>query len=292
MIERLCIVGLGLIGGSVALAARECGLARTIVGADADSNNLAAALSAGLVHRASDRVADAARHADFVMIAVPVGAYDKVFEELRPGWDRAVVYTDAGSTKRSVLDAAERCFGRVPGNFVPGHPIAGAERSGAGAAAADLFSGKRVILTPGETCDVACVERVRAFWTALGAIVSSMDAARHDAVLAATSHLPHVLAFSLVHLLGLKDEQEELLQYSAGGFRDFTRIASSDPTMWRDICLGNREPLLRLIGEFQADLGHFAEILRGGSGDRLFDYLASARAARQRYLTRMGSSER
>lgn len=292
MIERLCIVGLGLIGGSAALAARELGMASTIVGADTDANNLAAALSAGLVDSASEHVADAARDADFVMIAVPVGAYGTVFEALRPGWDRAVVYTDTGSTKRSVLDAAERCFGRVPSNFVPGHPIAGAERSGAGAAAADLFLGKRVILTPHETCEAVCVERVRAFWASLGAIVSLMDATRHDTVLAATSHLPHVLAFSLVHLLGHKDEQGEILQYSAGGFRDFTRIASSDPTMWRDICLGNREPLLRLIGEFQADLGHFAEILRGGCGDRIFDFLATARAARQRYLTRMGSSER
>lgn len=291
MIERLCIVGLGLIGGSIALAARECGLARTIVGADSDPNNLAAARSAGLVDRVSQCVADAASQADFVIIAVPVGAYGLVFAELRPGWDQAAVYTDAGSTKGSVLDAAERCFGRVPGNFVPGHPIAGAERSGAGAASADLFSGKRVILTPDETCKPACIERVREFWVALGASVVSMGAAKHDEVLAATSHLPHILAFSLVHLLGQKDEEDDLLQYSAGGFRDFTRIASSDPTMWRDICLGNREPLLRLIGEFQADLGQFAELLNGGSGERIFDYLASARAARQRYLTRMGSSE-
>lgn len=290
MITRLCVIGLGLIGGSVALAARKGQLAREIVGAEEDPENLRCAISAGVVDRGYGDAATAADGADFILIAVPVGAFPSVFEQLRPVWQSDAIYTDAGSTKSSVAEAARRCFGLVPTNFIPGHPIAGAERSGVGAASAELFAGKRVILTPDTESDPLRVERVRRFWAALGAAeVTEMSAEHHDTVLAATSHLPHILAFSLVHLLGQKDEQQEIFQYAAGGFRDFTRIASSDPAMWRDICLANRQRLLSLIGEFQSDLMDFSALIKDCREAEILDYLVTARSARQRYLTRVES---
>lgn len=287
MMRRLCVIGLGLIGGSVARAARQYGLAEEIVGADVDQANLSQACALGVVDRGSTDPVAAASGADFVMFAVPVGAFAGVLEDLKPIWSFEAVYTDAGSTKENVIEAVRRCFGSVPGNFIPGHPIAGAEQSGVGASSADLYSRKRVILTPVSGYHKACLSRVESFWTGIGARVSLMDPEHHDAVLGATSHLPHVLAYTLVHLLGRKDEQEEIFQYAAGGFRDFTRIASSDPTMWSNICSANRSHLLGLIGEFQSELSHFSRLLEGQRDTEVFEFLRAARQARQRYLTRM-----
>lgn len=287
MIRRLCVIGLGLIGGSVARAARERGLAKEIVGADTDRTNLSEALKSGVIDHGSEDSAAAAREVDFVLIAVPVGAFRSVLRQLAKVWSDSAVYTDAGSTKTNVVAAARDCFGAMPHNFVPGHPIAGAERSGVGASSADLYVGKRVIVTPNDENDPASIELVASFWTACGAKVSTMDAPYHDAVFAATSHLPHVLAFALVHLLAQKDEQAELFQYAAGGFRDFTRIASSDPTMWLDICLANRGHLLPLINQYQAELAAFSQLLNNGRDSEIFEFLASARNARERYLTSM-----
>lgn len=284
MMRRLCIIGLGLIGGSVARAARKRGLAAEIVGADANLANLAQALELGVIDRGSADIAAIASGSDFVLIAVPVGSFGAVLSELSGVWAEGAVYTDTGSTKADTVSAARRCLGKMPGNLVPGHPIAGAEQSGVAASSADLYLGRRVILTPVEECDPARVDQVEAFWTRIGAKVSRMDADQHDAILGATSHLPHVLAYTLVHLLGRKDEQRAIFQYAAGGFRDFTRIASSDPTMWLDICLANRHHLLTLIGEFQSDLAAFADLLSSGNEQELFEFLVSARGARQRYL--------
>ncbi len=289
MIRRLCVIGLGLIGGSAARAARRQGLAGEIVGADCDPSNLRQALELGVIDHGSEDVASAADGSDFVLIAVPVGAFGPVFDRLAGVWSQQAVYADAGSTKANVIEAARRCFGSVPRNFVPGHPIAGAERSGVGASTADLYADRRVILTPNSDCDPACIARVTGFWTAIGAKVSLMEADHHDAVLAATSHLPHVLAYTLVHLLGRKDEQEEIFQFAAGGFRDFSRIASSDPTMWLDICLANRNHLLPLIEQYQSELNVFADLLKGSRKEGIFEFLNTARQARQRYLTRMES---
>ncbi|MCU0734028.1 MAG: prephenate dehydrogenase/arogenate dehydrogenase family protein [Methylotetracoccus sp.] len=287
MMRRLCVVGLGLIGGSVARAARDRALAAEIVGADMNPATLAKAVELGIIDQGSEDIAAIAADSDFVVIAVPVGAFGMVLRKLSDVWSLEAVYTDVGSTKADALAAARRCFGSMPRNFIPGHPIAGAEQSGVAASSADLYLNKRVILTPSAECDPARVDQVDAFWTTIGAKVSRMDAEHHDAVLAATSHLPHVLAYALVHLLGRKDEQTEIFQYAAGGFRDFSRIASSDPTMWRDICLANREHLLTLIGEFQSELTSLADLLRSGQDQELFEFLVAARTARQRYLTRM-----
>lgn len=287
MIGRLCVVGLGLIGGSAARAARLHGLSTEIVGVDPDPGNLARALELGVIDSGSRDLADYATEADLVLLAVPVGAFARVFDELRGRWSAAAVYTDAASTKCSVIEDLRRSHGLIPRNFVPGHPIAGAEQSGVDAANPKLYEGRRVILTPGPECDPRALDTVRTFWTGIGARVALMQPDQHDAVLAATSHLPHVLAYTLTHLLGAKDEQQEIFQYAAGGLRDFSRIASSDPTMWRDICLANRANILPLIDEFRAELDRFADFLRDGSAEQTFEFLAVSRAARQRFLARM-----
>ncbi len=286
MIDRLCVIGVGLIGGSIAKAARERGLCREIVGVDAGAANLAQALELGVIDFAFDdsRLGEAAQGADWVLIATPVGALPRVFESLRPVWSAHAVYTDVGSTKQGVVQAAGQAFGTVPANFVPGHPIAGAERSGVVAADGGLYRDKRVILTPLPETDGAALSRVEAFWTAIGGKVSLMTAEHHDEVFAATSHLPHVLAYALFHMLGRKDEQQEIFQYAGAGFRDFTRIASSNPRMWKDICLLNRSQLLPLIEELRQELGRLAALMGEDCAEELLAYFAEARDARQRFL--------
>jgi prephenate dehydrogenase len=281
---RICIIGVGLIGGSIARAARLQGLASEIVGFDSCNDNLQEALRLGVVDRIADSLPKAVDQADLVVLATPVGAIETLFEQLRPLWSDKTLYTDAGSTKLNVIAAAQHCLGRMPGNFVPGHPIAGAESSGAGAASDSLFVNKRVILTPHPDNDDDAVKKMTAFWSALGARVSIMDAAHHDAVLAATSHLPHVLAFALVHLLGHKDDQEEIFQYAAGGFRDFTRIASSDPRMWTDICLANQTSIVPLIADLSRELADVAVLMENNKYEELLQFFTQAKHARQRFL--------
>lgn len=287
MIERLCLIGVGLIGGSLALALRQRGLVVEVIGVDADPANLATARELGIVDRVEQDIGAAAAGADWVVIATPVGAIPDVLAALRPVWRDNAVYTDTGSTKADVAAGLTHVLGRTPGNFVPGHPIAGAERSGAAAASAGLFDGKRVILTPLAATDPACLARVEELWQRVGARVSRMAPAHHDEVLAATSHLPHVLAFVLTAMLGHKDERAEIFQYAAGGFRDFTRIASSDPRMWRDICLANRREIVPLLEQYREALGRTAAILTEGDADELLALFSAARAARQRFLDQL-----
>lgn len=290
MIERLCVVGVGLIGGSIAKAARERMLCQEIIGVDADGDNLRKALDLGVIDRglAPAQLGRAARDADWVMLATPVGALPGVLEALKPGWSAQTVYTDAGSTKQSVVQALRQVFGGVPANFVPGHPIAGAERSGVEASDIGLYQGKRVILTPLAETDGAVLGRVEAFWSAIGAKVSLMTPEHHDEVFAATSHLPHALAYALVHMLGKKDEQQEIFQYAGAGFRDFTRIASSNPRMWRDICLLNRQQILPLIEDLRQELNELAVLMGEGSAEGLLAYFNEAQDARQRFLAQSG----
>lgn len=286
MIERLCIVGVGLIGGSIARAARDNGLVREIVGTgrEADIVNLRRAQSLGVVDSFSCDIAKACECADYVVIAVPVGASESVFRTLKSVWSERAIYTDVGSTKGSVVEAAKRVFGQVPPNFVPAHPIAGAEKSGVEAAMADLYRHKRLIVTPLGHTDSSAVARVRHFWEAIGCTVSEMTVEHHDAVLAATSHLPHVVAYALVDMLGKKDQKDEIFQYAAGGFRDFTRIASSDPHMWLDICAANREAIVDLLAQFINELSGIAEMLETGADQALFETFWDAKNARQRFL--------
>ena len=215
---------------------------------------------------------------------MPLGAMEGVFSAIRGRLAAGAVITDVGSAKAGVIEAARRGFGELPAGFVPGHPIAGTEQSGVAASFAELFHDRRVILTPLDGTDPQATARVRAMWEAAGAVVDEMDAAHHDAVLAATSHLPHVLAFALVESLARMGDSDEIFRYAAGGFRDFTRIASSDPVMWRDICLANGEAILAMIDRFSGDLAVLADAVRGHDGERLQTVFTTAKQARDRYV--------
>jgi prephenate dehydrogenase len=286
MFNRLCIIGVGLIGGSIARAARLHGLARSIVGfgREQDSKNLETAKRLQVIDEYFFDIETALQGSDGVVIATPVGAIENVLVLLKPYWSKESVYTDVGSTKGNVIAAAERVFGMVPENLVPAHPIAGAEHSGVEASVDDLFLNKRLILTPLDHTEASALKIVTVFWERMGALVSVMDAGHHDAILAATSHLPHILAFALVDMLGRKDEQTEIFKYAAGGFRDFTRIASSDPTMWLDICSANKNQLIPLIQQLKDELDKIERLLGSDDFPQLFETFTYARNARQRFL--------
>lgn len=286
MFNRLCLIGVGLIGGSVALAAREQGLCRQIVayGDEKHQTNLALAQQLGVIDAYYFDIGAALAGSDCVIIATPVGSMAYLFAEMKPFWSSDCVYSDVGSTKHSVVEALTSVFGQVPDNFVPAHPIAGAEKSGVQAANVNLFVNKRLIMTPLAHTSRSAVNVIRRLWTSIGSVVSEMTVEHHDTVLAATSHLPHILAFALVGLLGRKDEQHEIFKYAAGGFKDFSRIASSDPTMWQDICLANKQEIIPLIQQLQAELGKIEQLLAHDQAAELFATFTYARNARQRFL--------
>jgi 3-phosphoshikimate 1-carboxyvinyltransferase len=281
--DTLLLVGLGLIGASIAAALRDSGFCRRILGWDADPDSMTEAHAAGLIDTVPDSFAEAAVAADLVVIAVPTLSVEQVLAALRDADTQAVV-SDVASVKASVLAAAARVFGSVPANFVPGHPIAGRERSGVAAADATLFRDHRVILTPTTNTADAARSLVESMWRHCGAELVFMDAAHHDRVLAFTSHLPHMLAYTLVSALASEDSSEEIFRFAAGGFRDFTRIASSDPVMWRDIVMANREQVLESLDHFAATLDRLRAQVEQGQDDQIHDTFAAARAARNRYL--------
>lgn len=284
MIRRLCVIGVGLIGGSLARALRAAGYCQEVVGAGRNPEHLRQAVELGVIDRFETDLALAVRDADMVLVAVPLGAMQPVFAALRDHLAGDAVLTDAGSAKASVIEAARAAFGRLPNCFVPGHPIAGTEQSGVAASFPELYRGRRVILTPTEASSPAAIARVRAMWEAAGAQVTEMGAKHHDEVLAATSHLPHLLAFALVESLARLHDQREVFEYAAGGFRDFTRIASSDPVMWRDICVANRVAVHDMIERFSGDLQVLDRAVCAGDGERLLKIFSDARQARDRYV--------
>jgi prephenate dehydrogenase len=283
VIERLCVIGVGLIGGSLARALRAAGAVREIVGTSRNAAHLQRAVDLGVIDRFDTDPARAVQGADMVFVSVPLGAMGSVFAAIGNALAANAVVTDGGSAKSSVVAAIRDAVGNIPSWFVPGHPIAGTEQSGVEASFAELYRGRRVILTPLAETDRQAVGRVRAMWEAAGAVVNEMDVVHHDEVLAATSHLPHVLAFALVESLARMSEQREIFEYAAGGFRDFTRIASSDPVMWRDICLANRDAILAMIDRFEQDIAGLAEAIRGRDGERLLAIFADAKAARDAF---------
>ena len=282
-IGRLAVIGVGLIGGSLALALRRAGAVGEVVGCGRRAATLERAEALGIIDRAV-AIPEAAATADMVVVCVPLGAVRGVFEAMAGVVGAETVVTDAGSAKSSVIADAEAVFGEVPPWLIPGHPIAGTEKSGPEAAFPDLYQGRRVILTPAAAADPRAVERVRAMWEAAGAGVVTMDAAHHDEVLAATSHLPHVLAYGLVDALSRWDDRREIFEFAAGGFRDFTRIASSDPTMWRDICIANRGPLSAALRRYLGELEWLADRLEAGDAEALQTVFDRARAERERFL--------
>jgi prephenate dehydrogenase len=284
MLNKVVICGVGLIGGSFALGLKAAGAARQIVGLGRTPAPLVEARALGVIDAIATDWADAMRGAELVLLGMPVGQMAPVMAALLPHLEAGTLVTDGGSTKSDVVAAARAAFGARIGQFVPGHPIAGAEKSGVGAATADLYRGKRVVLTPLPENAAADVDKVRAAWQSCGARVSELTAAEHDRVFAAVSHLPHLLAFALVHDLAGRTNADQLFGFAAGGFRDFTRIASSHPEMWRDICLANRGALLSELDAYMGELLKTRVLLAAGDSAGLEAMFATARARRDAWL--------
>ena len=287
LIRRLCIIGVGLIGGSLARALREVGAVGKVIGAGRGENNLRTAVRLGVVDCYDVDVTRAVADADVVVVAVPLGAVLSVLRAIRPRLAPDCVLTDVGSAKGSVVADVKRIYGTVPPNFVPGHPIAGTEKSGVEASFATLFQRRRVILTPLPETAATAYRLIRQMWELTGAEVMNMGVRHHDAVLAATSHLPHVLAYTLVDTLARLDDRAEVFRYAASGFRDFTRIASSDPQMWHDICIANREQLLEMITLFSGDLAQLAEAIRSDDRAAILATFQQAKHAHDNVVSRL-----
>jgi prephenate dehydrogenase len=278
---KLAVIGVGLIGGSFALALKQAKAASHVVGVGRNAANLKVALERGIIDSTAPDPAAAARDADLVLVATPVAQFPKVFAALA---DAKGLITDGGSTKRDVIAAARKALGKKIARFVPAHPIAGAEKSGAAAASAELFRARRVVLTPLPENSKENVSEIEEAWKRCGAQVARMDPEEHDAVLAAVSHLPHVLAYALVHDVAKRNNSAQLFSFAAGGFRDFTRIASSHPEMWRDICLANRDRLLQEMKSYANELGSIRKLIAKGDASGLEKLFAAARDARNKWI--------
>jgi len=286
LVQKLAVVGVGLIGGSFAAALKDARAVGTVAGVGRSRANLDRALALGLIDSATDDYAVALKDASLVMLAMPVGQTEAVLARVAPHLGPDTVVTDAGSTKSDVVAAARRVLGQRIAQFVPGHPIAGAEKSGAEAARSDLFRGKKAIITALAENPASAVERVRACWRACGADLREMNPEEHDAVFAAVSHLPHLLAYALVFEMAQHENAKRLFDYAGSGFRDFTRIASSDPEMWRDICVANRARIGDELARYQTRLDDVKRLLAAGDERGLERVFAEARAARDAWIAR------
>src|SRR3954463_13201589 len=281
---RLAVIGVGLIGGSFALALKQAGKVSHVVGVGRNRPNLDLARERRIIDAIAPDAATAARDADVVLVAAPGAQFAAIFGALASTLKPGAVVTDAGSTKRDVVAAARAALGGQLGPCVPAPPPAGAGKSGAAAASAELFRDRRVVLTPLKESTAAATSKVRTLWEACGARVTRLEPEEHDAVLAAVSHLPHLLAYALVHDIAERPNAEQLFSYAAGGFRDFTRIASSHPEMWRDICMANRDLLLAELTRYSAQLGLVERLLRAADANGLEKLFTEARDARDRWL--------
>lgn len=254
LFNTVCIIGVGLMGGSLARTIKKHSLAKIIIGTSRNRDHLQEAVQLGVIDKFETDLAKAVADADLIVLATPVGASEKVLQAIKSAIKPSAIITDLGSTKQSVADAMVKVFGNVPDNAVLAHPIAGTEQSGVAASFAELYQERRVILTPVANTNTDALQKITAFWQACGAEVINMEITHHDEVLAATSHLPHVIAYAMVNTLAHMNDKQEIFNYAAGGFKDFTRIASSDPTMWLDICLANKAALLKAVKLFKDDL--------------------------------------
>lgn len=277
---KIVVFGVGLIGGSFALALKAAEQVEEVVGFGRSLGTLTQALDLGIIDRVGANPGQEVADADLVLMATPVGQMADIMARIAPYLGAETVVTDGGSTKSDVVAVARTAFAARIGQFVPAHPIAGAENSGAAAARADLYREKKVVLTPLPENSVLNIARVRSAWEWCGAVIHELRPEEHDQIFAAVSHLPHLLSFALVHELALRDNRELLFSFAASGFRDFTRIAASHPEMWRDICLANRGALLEELDRYRAELDQLHDVLQRGDGavlERTFDIARSAR---------------
>lgn len=291
-IQKVAIIGLGLLGGSVGLAIKERAGAIVTTGYDRDADVRARAAERGLAGTVCETAADAVSGADLVILCVPVGAMEAAAGELAPHLKPGAIISDVGSSKESVANALGRA---LPGHtIIPAHPVAGTEQSGPEAGFASLFVNRWCILTPPEGVEEAAVAALSDFWTKLGARVELMNAGHHDLVLAVTSHIPHLIAYTIVGTASDLEEvtRSEVIKYSAGGFRDFTRIAASDPVMWRDVFLNNKDAVLEVLGRFSEDLSSLQRAIRSGDGDTLHDLFTRTRAIRREVIDQGQDDER
>jgi prephenate dehydrogenase len=284
MLKKLVVCGVGLIGGSFALGLKAAGKVDSVLGLGRTRGPLDEACRLGVIDRIADGWADALAGAELVLLATPVGQMEAVFTALAPHLGPGTIITDGGSTKTDVVAAARAGLGNKIGQFIPGHPIAGAEKSGVAAAKPDLYADRRVVLTPLAENSPADVARLQSIWEACGAKVSRLAPEEHDRVFAAVSHLPHLLAFALVHDFAQRPNSDQLFGFAAGGFRDFTRIASSHPEMWRDICVANRGALLQELDAYMLELMRTRVLLAGADAAGLESLFSTARARRDAWL--------
>ncbi len=282
-ISRLLVVGLGLIGGSLALALKQRGGCHTVIGYDIKAREVEEGLRLQVIDEPAYDLCDAVGNADVVVLAVPVKVIEQVMADIARALRPETILTDVGSAKGNVVEAARRVFGEVPANFVPGHPIAGSEKSGVAAANSTLYEQHKIILTPLPETDRFALGRITEMWECVGAEVHQMEVRRHDEVLAATSHLPHLLAFSLVDTLASDHENRDIFRYAAGGFRDFTRIAASDPVMWHDIFLANRDATLKVLDEFTSGVEKLRSAIQHGDGQQMLGIFTRAKSARDHF---------
>lgn len=283
-LNKVVIFGVGLIGGSFSLALRKAGAVMEVVGFGRSAATLNEAKQLGILDRIGDDVAHEVCDADIVLIATPVAQMSEIFKRIAPYLGANTLVTDGGSTKGDVVAAARANLGNKLSQFIPAHPIAGGEKSGASAALADLYQGKRVVLTPMAENAKDAVARIRKAWEMCGANVSELTAEQHDTVFAAVSHLPHLLSFALVHDLAKRDNKDQLLSFAASGFRDFTRIAASSPEMWRDICMANRDALMVELQQYAAELYVLHQALESNDAAKLEEIFSLAREVRSAWV--------
>jgi len=280
MIDKLAIIGVGLIGSSLSLALKQAGEVRRVIGFGRNQQNLARGIELGVLDEFADSIEATVREADVIVVAVPLGAMRQVFTELKPAVRKDAIITDVGSAKGSVVSAARDELGAAFSRFVPGHPIAGTEKSGVEAGFPSLYQNRRVIMTPVPQTEQEAISVIDEMWRHCGAIIEYLSVEHHDKVLAATSHLPHMLAYALVHHLSHLNDHEEIFRYASGGFRDFTRIASSDPVMWRDVCISNGDALVSLIEQYQQELDRVKAAITAQDADELLKLFGRAKSER------------
>ena len=278
--RQVSVIGLGLIGGSIAAGIKQQGLASSVCAWDENAANLALGHDLGIIDSIAADIHEATAQADLIILAVPVQSMEQVLRDIDL---KDQVITDVGSVKGIAVEAARRVFGKLPENFIPGHPIAGSEKQGVVAADPNLFRQHKVILTPEEASNPAAIARVEKLWRSLGADVVRMSVSHHDDVLAQTSHLPHLLAYALVDTLSAGGDSLEVFEYAAGGFRDFSRIAASDPTMWSDIFQANKEPLVQVLDQYLLKLETLKQLIESGDAEQIKDLLGRAKVARDHF---------